>query len=106
MSWFECPHCGEPTSIFGEGGGDEAAQTLGVPLIGQIPLYPALREGGDAGTPLVVNDPDSAAGIALREAARTLARESKSIVGKPLGLTVAPGAAAAPQPAGHAHHHH
>jgi ATP-binding protein involved in chromosome partitioning len=108
MSWFECPHCGEPTRIFGEGGGEEAARTLGVPLIGQIPLYPALREGGDAGTPLVVTDPDSAAGIALREAARTLARESKSIVGKPLGLTVAPGSAPAAEPAGHghAHHHH
>jgi ATP-binding protein involved in chromosome partitioning len=104
MSWFECPHCGEPTRIFGEGGGDEAAQTLGVPLIGQIPLYPPLREGGDAGTPLVVTDPDSAAGIALREAARTLALESKSIVGKPLGLTVAPGSA--PAAAGHGHHHH
>jgi len=106
MSWFECPHCGEREDIFGAGGGQEAAETLGVPLIGQIPLYPPLREGGDAGTPLVVSDPDSAAGTALREAARTLAREAKTIVGKPLGLTVAPGAAAAAQPAGHAHHHH
>jgi ATP-binding protein involved in chromosome partitioning len=108
MSWFECPHCGEPTRIFGEGGGQEAADTLGVPLVGQVPLYPPLREGGDAGTPLVVSDPDSAAGLALREAARRLARQSRSIVGKPLGLTVAPGAAAAaaPQPAGHAHHQH
>src|SRR5438045_1745984 len=95
MSWFECPHCGERTDIFGAGGGREAAETLGVPLVGQIPLYPPLREGGDAGTPLVVSDPDSAAGTALREAARTLAREAKTIVGKPLGLTVAPGAAAA-----------
>ena len=104
MSWFECPHCGEPTGIFGEGGGEEAARTLGVPLIGQIPLYPALREGGDAGTPIVVSDPDSAAGTALREAARTLAREAKSIVGKPLGLMVAPGSPAAAA-AGHAHNH-
>src|SRR5919204_5905089 len=52
MSWFECPHCGERTDIFGSGGGQEAAETLGVPLVGQIPLYPPLREGGDRGTPV------------------------------------------------------
>jgi ATP-binding protein involved in chromosome partitioning len=102
MSWFECPHCGEREEIFGSGGGREAADTLGVPLVGQIPLYPPLRRGGDEGTPLVVSDPDSAAGVALRNAARRLAQEAKSIVGKPLGLTVAPGA----QPAAHARHAH
>ncbi|MCA1831781.1 MAG: Mrp/NBP35 family ATP-binding protein [Actinomycetota bacterium] len=101
MSWFECPHCGDRTRIFGEGGGQEAADTLGVPLVGQVPLYPPLREGGDEGTPLVVSDPDSAAGRSLREAARRIAQESRSIVGKPLNLMVAPGA----QPAGSAHQH-
>jgi ATP-binding protein involved in chromosome partitioning len=90
MSWFECPHCGEREEIFGSGGGQEAADTLGVPLVGQIPLYPPLRRGGDEGTPLVVADPDSAAGLALRNAARRLAQEATSIVGKPLGLMVAP----------------
>jgi ATP-binding protein involved in chromosome partitioning len=90
MSWFECPHCGDRTTIFGEGGGQEAADTLGVPLVGQIPLYPPLREGGDAGTPLVISEPDSAAAVALREAARRLASEAKTLVGKPLGLMVAP----------------
>ena len=107
MSWFECPHCGERTDIFGTGGGAEAAQTLGVPLIGQIPLYPPLREGGDAGTPLVVKDPDSAAGLALRNAARQLAQEAKTVVGKPLNLMVA--RTGAPEPAGatpHGGHHH
>jgi ATP-binding protein involved in chromosome partitioning len=101
MSWFECPHCGERTDIFGSGGGQEAAETLGVPLVGQIPLYPPLREGGDRGTPIVASDPDSAAGRALRDAARRLAQQAKSVVGKPLGLTVRPGA----EPAAHAHHH-
>ena len=104
MSWFECPHCGEREEIFGSGGGQEAAETLGVPLVGQIPLYPPLRRGGDEGTPLVLAEPDSAAGLALRNAARRLAQEAKSIVGKPLGLMVAPGAAA--EPTGHAHHAH
>src|SRR5262249_27065129 len=43
MSYFECPHCGERTNVFGEGGGQLAAATLGVPLLGQIPLMPSLR---------------------------------------------------------------
>jgi ATP-binding protein involved in chromosome partitioning len=89
MSYFACPHCGDETPIFGEGGGREAAETLGVPLLGRIPLQATLREGGDAGRPVVVEDPDSPAGQALREAARELARVSRSIVRKPLGLAVA-----------------
>lgn len=92
MSYFVCPHCGERTNIFGEGGGQEAAATLGVPLLGQIPLMPALREGSDSGTPIVVSDPDSPAGAALLGAARELARVTRTIVRKPLKLTVAPGA--------------
>ena len=108
MSYFLCPHCGEKTSIFGERGGEEAAQTLGVPLLGEIPLMPEVREGGDRGTPIVVTDPDSPAGAALLHAARELARSSRSLVGKPLGLTVAPGSAsmAAGATAGHAGHSH
>src|SRR5881392_1025942 len=62
MSFFVCPHCGERTAIFGEGGGQLAAETLGVSLLGQIPLLPAVREGGDTGTPIVVSHPDSPAG--------------------------------------------
>jgi ATP-binding protein involved in chromosome partitioning len=102
MSYFLCPHCGEATSIFGQGGGEEAARTLGVPLLGRIPLYPQVRAGGDAGTPVVLSEPDSAAGEALIEAARELAKATRSMVGKPLTLSVAPGAA----PGGHAHHGH
>src|SRR3954462_9117957 len=94
MSWFVCPHCGEREFVFGEGGGQEAADTLSVPLIGQVPLYPPLRKGGDEGHPIVVADPDSPAGQALREAARTLAKSLKTVVGKPLNLLVPPGRAA------------
>jgi ATP-binding protein involved in chromosome partitioning len=109
MSYFVCPHCGERTAIFGEGGGQEAATTLGVPLLGQIPLMPELREGGDTGTPIVVSDPDSPSGQALRQAARRLAAEARTLVKKPLGLTVAP-RAGAPAAAGagapdHGHSH-
>jgi ATP-binding protein involved in chromosome partitioning len=108
MSYFSCPHCGERTTIFGEGGGLEAASTLGVPLLGQIPLVPELRDGGDVGTPIVISQPDSEAGRALREAARELARTSRTMVGKPLGLTVAPRPdqeAAAVGAGGHHHRH-
>ena len=104
MSHFVCPHCGERTDIFGEGGGKEAAETLGVPLIGQIPLVPAIREGGDTGVPIVVSEPDSPAAIALRDAAEALEKLATTKVRKPLDLVVGPGAGApAGGHAGHAH---
>jgi ATP-binding protein involved in chromosome partitioning len=86
MSWFVCPHCGEREEIFGEGGGRAAAEHLGVPLMGQVPLMPAMREGGDTGMPIVVTEPGAPASIALREAAEAVARSTKSKVGKPLTL--------------------
>jgi ATP-binding protein involved in chromosome partitioning len=103
MSWFACPHCGERTSIFGAGGGQEAADTLGVPLFAQVPLVPDLRQGGDEGRPIVVTDPDSPAGQALRDAARTIAQSTRSKVGKPLPLMARAGAAVTGGHAGHRH---
>ncbi|MGZ8636529.1 MAG: P-loop NTPase, partial [Actinomycetota bacterium] len=100
----ECPHCGERESIFGDGGGQEAADTLGVPLFAQVPLVPALRAGGDTGLPIVVTDPDSSAAVALRSAAREIARSTRTKVGKPLPLMAQPGAAAAA--GGHQGHTH
>ncbi|WP_296355041.1 isocitrate lyase/phosphoenolpyruvate mutase family protein, partial [Ramlibacter sp.] len=76
---------------FGTGGGQEAADTLGVPLMAQIPLMPALREGGDTGTPLVISDPDAPASEALLEAACALVRATKSKIGRPLNLMAVPG---------------
>jgi ATP-binding protein involved in chromosome partitioning len=104
MSWFECPHCGERTAIFGTGGGEEAAQTLGVPLIAQVPLMPNLREGGDEGRPIVVTDPDAPAARALIQAARAIAQTTKTKVGKPLPIMARPGAEATA--GGHAGHNH
>jgi ATP-binding protein involved in chromosome partitioning len=86
MSWYACPHCGEREEIFGAGGGREAAETLGVPLMAQIPLLPDLRAGGDMGVPIVVSDPDAPAAVALSEAAEAVVRATKSKVGKPLQL--------------------
>jgi ATP-binding protein involved in chromosome partitioning len=103
MSWFVCPHCGEREPIFGEGGGQEAADTLGVPLLAQVPLVPDVRHGGDVGAPIVVTDPDSPAGEALRAAGRELARATRSKVGRPLPLMATPGAVAAGGHHGHAH---
>ncbi len=84
MSYYVCPHCGERESLFGEGGGREAAETLGVPLLAQVPLEPALREGADVGDPIVLRDPASPASVALREAAAAIRTTSKSKIGKPL----------------------
>src|SRR5262249_24560166 len=69
----------------------EAAATLGVPLLGQIPLTAPVREGGDAGVPIVVSDPDSPAGEALRETAHRLAATSRTLIGRPLNLMASGG---------------
>lgn len=92
MSYFVCPHCGETTRIFGEGGGREAAEALGVPLLAEVPLVVELREGGDHGTPIVVSDPDSAAGVAFREAARRVVQATRTKVGRPLTILTGPAA--------------
>jgi ATP-binding protein involved in chromosome partitioning len=62
------------------------ASAHGVPLLGQIPLEPKPRETGDAGTPIVLADPDSAAAKALIAVADGLAVRRESLAGKPLGL--------------------
>jgi ATP-binding protein involved in chromosome partitioning len=73
MSWFECPHCGKPSSIFGAGGGERLAKELDLPLLGQIPLYPRVLEGGDSGAPIVSADPASSAARALTDIANRVA---------------------------------
>lgn len=73
MSYFVCPNCGERTNVFGQGGGEWAATKHDVPLLGQIPLDAAIREGGDAGTPIVAADPLSPRASALRAAAQRVA---------------------------------
>ncbi|MEX2458756.1 MAG: Mrp/NBP35 family ATP-binding protein [Actinomycetota bacterium] len=106
MSYFVCPSCDERHAIFGSGGGAEAAETLDVPLLGQVPLVSGLREGGDSGTPIVVSNPEDPASVALRDVAREVARISRTRVGKPLSLMVSGGAAAGAGAGAHAGHNH
>jgi ATP-binding protein involved in chromosome partitioning len=65
MSYFVCPHCGERTDIFGHGGGRQVAERMGVPFLGEAPIDPRIRSGGDEGKPIVVLAPDSPAARAL-----------------------------------------
>lgn len=60
MSTFVCPHCGERSDIFSHGGAEETANQLGAPFLGAIPLTLSIREGSDAGTPILVSAPESA----------------------------------------------
>ena len=71
MAGFVTPG-GERFPIFGEGGGQELADELDVPLLGKVPLTMPLREQADAGVPLVFTDPDDPAAQAIRQAARGL----------------------------------
>ena len=75
MSYFVCGHCGERTDIFSHGGGQRAAEKLGVPFLGSIPIDPAIRDGGDTGHPIVVANPTSSQATAIREIARKLMSE-------------------------------
>ena len=98
MSFLACPHCldkGEDhrLEIFGSGGGERVAATLSqrfgydVKVLGQIPLDPSLREGGDAGKPIVDSDPTAPGAIVLTAIADTLAGRGRGLAGMQLGLT-------------------
>ncbi len=72
MSYFICDNCGTRHHIFSSGGGAKAAQELNVPFLGEIPIQPAIAEGGDAGEPIVIRDPESEAALAFRQVAARL----------------------------------
>jgi ATP-binding protein involved in chromosome partitioning len=93
MSYLVCPHCGEQTDIFGSGGGEAVATTLSqltgttVPLLGQVPIDTRLREGGDNGMPLVLEDPSSPSALQLVKIADSLASRGRGLAGRRLDLT-------------------
>ncbi|WP_343601425.1 Mrp/NBP35 family ATP-binding protein [Mycobacterium sp.] len=91
MSWLVLPD-GSQLPVFGEGGGLQVAERLtravgvDVPLLGQIPLDPALVAAGDAGVPIVLSAPDSACGKELRGIADRLSARRRGLAGMSLGL--------------------
>ena len=93
MAGLPCPHCGEMVDVFGSGGGAAVAaslsETMGsvVPLLGSVPIDVRLREGGDAGIPLVLSDPDAPASKELRAISEQLVKP-RGLVGRPLSLQV------------------
>jgi ATP-binding protein involved in chromosome partitioning len=98
MSYLPCPHCAAEgidhrLDIFGSGGGERVAATLTqrigtpIPLLGQVPLDPALREGGDVGKPIVESDPTAPAAVILAEIASRIAGRGRGLAGMQLGLT-------------------
>jgi ATP-binding protein involved in chromosome partitioning len=94
MSWLEMPD-GSRMDVFGSGGGQAVADSLTrsigatVPLLGQVPLDPRLREAGDAGDPIVAAMPDAPAAIVLREVAEKLSTRSRGLAGRLLSVSPA-----------------
>ena len=95
MSGLPCPHCGETLDVFGSGGGAQVAEGLSrslgtrVPLLGEVPIDMRMREGGDTGRPLVLDDPDAPAAKELRAIADRLGHRARGLAGRPLGITSA-----------------
>src|SRR3954449_289005 len=95
MSFLVCPHCGpsHQLELFGSGGGERVAATLSgrfgydVPLLGRIPIEETLREGGDAGKPVVESDPTADSARVLTEVAERLDSFGRGLAGRQLGLT-------------------
>jgi ATP-binding protein involved in chromosome partitioning len=94
MSWLQLPD-GTRMDVFGSGGGATVAESLSravgsdVPLLGQVPLDPRLREAGDAGTPLILLDKHAPASVVLRDVADRLTTRSRGLAGRMLSVTPA-----------------
>jgi len=75
MSYYACPNCHQEADIFGHGGGEGLATSMTLPFLGRLPVYQPIREGGDAGVPLVVSEPGSPAGQAFLAVAEKVAAQ-------------------------------
>ncbi|MDQ1369739.1 MAG: ATP-binding protein involved in chromosome partitioning [Acidimicrobiaceae bacterium] len=82
MSWFTGDD-GKRYELFGRGGGAALAADLGVPLLAQLPLVPALREGGDVGRPITASDPTSDAAVAFEALAKAIVARGATRVFRP-----------------------
>jgi ATP-binding protein involved in chromosome partitioning len=94
MSWMEMPD-GSKMDVFGTGGGQVVADSLtksvgnDVPLLGQVPLDPRVREQGDAGQPIVISDPESPAAKVLTEVAGKMSVRARGLSGRMLNVSPA-----------------
>jgi len=79
MSFFIAPDTGTRYDIFGTGGAQQAAADLGIPFLGEIPLVMAIREKSDAGTPVVITDPEGPEGQAFRQLARAILNDNPAL---------------------------
>jgi len=75
MSYYICPHCDSRDYIFGEGGAKRAAEELGIPFFGEVPLDVAIRKQADMGSPIVVAMPDAPSSKVLRDIAQKVAQQ-------------------------------
>jgi len=75
MSYYICPHCNSQDYIFGHGGGRRAAEQLGIPFLGEVPLDLAIRAQSDIGQPIVIAQPDAPSARTLREIAERVAAQ-------------------------------
>jgi ATP-binding protein involved in chromosome partitioning len=89
MATFVAPDTGVEYDIFGSGGGQELADELGTTLLGRVPIDPRLREGGDAGVPMVLGHPDAPASQVIRDIARRIVQRDGAVLGRRLPLSVA-----------------
>jgi ATP-binding protein involved in chromosome partitioning len=93
MAGLPCPHCGEMLDVFGAGGGQAVADALSratgapVPLLASVPIDVRLREGGDTGRPLVLDEPDAPAAKVLVGVAEQLGTRARGLVGRSLSIT-------------------
>ena len=94
MSYFVCPHCGEKEEIFGHGGAKRAAELLGIPYLGEIPIETRIRSTADKGSPVVHSDPESAASKNFLKIAENLAaqieRQKTQMDGKKVPVKISP----------------
>jgi ATP-binding protein involved in chromosome partitioning len=75
MSYWTCGHCGSKDYIFGEGGARRAAQEMDIPFLGEVPLDIPIRRQADAGSPIVVSDPDASSSVVLRQISEQIAAQ-------------------------------
>jgi len=80
MSYFQCPECGTRSDIFGHGGARHEAERLSVPFLGEIPLHMSIRANSDAGTPVVVSEPDGPHAAIYREIGGRIRDQLKGII--------------------------